>query len=54
MHPIRRRDPNAWLAAGVDSGLVGSPQVKAQAWVRDPSHPAGALLSDAAAFVVGP
>lgn len=47
-------DFNAWIATGADPTLVAGTPVYAQAWVRDPSHPAGALLSDAAAFVVGP
>ena len=47
-------DFNAWIASGVDPTLAPGTPVFVQAWVRDPSHPAGALLSDAAAFVVGP
>lgn len=47
-------DFNAWIASGADPKPVAGAPVYAQASVRDPSHPAGALLSDAAAFVVGP
>jgi hypothetical protein len=47
-------DFNAWIASGADPNLVAGAPVYAQAWVRDPSHPAGALLSDAAAFLIGP
>lgn len=47
-------DFNAWIASGVDPTLVPGAPVYAQAWVRDPSHPSGSLLSDAAAFVIGP
>ena len=47
-------DFNAWIASGADPALAAGAPVYAQSWVRDPSHPAGALLSDAEASVVGP
>jgi hypothetical protein len=47
-------DFNAWLANGADPSLAAGMPVYVQAWLRDPAHPAGALLSDAVAFVVGP
>jgi Tol biopolymer transport system component len=47
-------DFNAWIASGADPGLRTGTPVFVQAWLRDPTHPVGALLTDAAAFLVGP
>lgn len=47
-------DFNAWIASGADPALVAGTPVYVQSWSRDPTHALGALLSDAAAFVLGP
>jgi Tol biopolymer transport system component len=47
-------DFNAQIATGLDPLLTAGTSVYVQSWTRDPSHPAGAILSDALAFVVGP
>lgn len=47
-------DFNAWIASGQDPSLVPGSPVFVQGWVRDPSASGGSLLSDAAAFLVGP
>jgi archaellum component FlaF (FlaF/FlaG flagellin family) len=47
-------DFNAWIASGADAGLSAGTPVYLQAWLRDPTHPLGALFSDARAFVIGP
>ena len=47
-------DFNAWIASGQDPMLMPGSPVYVQGWVRDPSAPGGSLLSDAAAFFVGP
>ncbi|HVS11165.1 MAG TPA: hypothetical protein VMS76_14945 [Planctomycetota bacterium] len=47
-------DFNAWIASGVDPGLVAGQQVNAQYWTRDPSAPFGTDLTNALQFSIGP
>jgi hypothetical protein len=47
-------DFNTWIVSGQDPALVPGSPVFVQGWVRDPSAQGGSLLSDAAAFFVGP
>jgi TolB protein len=47
-------DFNSVIASGQDPLLVTGTPVYLQSWTRDPSHPAGAILSNALAFVIGP
>jgi Tol biopolymer transport system component len=47
-------DFNAWVGTGTDATLASGATVYVQSWSRDPTHAIGSLLSDAAAFVLGP
>ncbi len=48
-------DFNAYVASGVDPGLISGAAVWMQNWFRDPPHPiAGTGLSDALTFTLGP
>jgi Tol biopolymer transport system component len=47
-------DFNTVIAGGQDPLLVTGTPVYLQGWTRAPNHPAGAILSNALAFVVGP
>lgn len=47
-------DFNALIASGQDPLLTAGMPAYVQSWTRDPSHPAGAILSNALAFVIGP
>jgi len=47
-------DFNAFIASGVDPGLVAGQTVWAQFWSRDPAAEARTNLTDGVTFAIGP